>query len=96
MTRTVDQAGAVTKTRGKREHRVGTVVSDARNKTIKVRYDYTVKHPKYGKYCRRSTTLHTHDERNDARVGDVVEVAGCRRMSRTKCWRLVRIIRRPS
>jgi small subunit ribosomal protein S17 len=86
----------MTKTRGKREHRVGTVVSHACDKTIRVRYDYTVKHPKYKKYYRRSTTLHTHDEQNDAKAGDVVEVAACRRMSRTKCWRLVRVIRRMS
>ncbi len=79
--------------RGKRERRVGTVVSDKGDKTIKVRFDYTVKHAKYGKYYKRSTTLHTHDEKNEAKIGDVVEVALCRRISKTKCWRLDRIIR---
>ncbi len=87
------EADIVSKKRGKRERRVGTVVSDKADKTITVRYGYTVKHPKYGKYYRRSTTLHTHDETNEAKVGDVVEVTACRRLSKTKYWRLTRIIR---
>ncbi len=81
------------KTRGVREIRVGTVVSDKGDKTIRVRFEYTVKHPKYGKYYTRSTTLHTHDENNLGKVGDSVEVVGCRPVSKTKCWRLVRVIR---
>ena len=79
--------------RGNRTRRVGTVVSHSGDKTIKVRYQYMVQHSKYGKYMRRSTTLHTHDEKNEAKLGDVVEVAACRRMSKTKCWRLTRIVR---
>ena len=79
--------------RGIRDHRLGTVVSISGAKTIKVRYEYIVKHRMYGKYIRRSTTLHTHDEKNEAKKGDVVEVTACRRMSRTKCWRLTRIVR---
>lgn len=70
----------------------GTVVSDARAKTIKVVRRYLVKHRKYGKYIRRSTTLHAHDEHNDAKVGDVVELVACRRLSKTKSWRLGRVI----
>ena len=81
---------------GVRERRVGAVVSDKGDKTIRVRFDYTVKHPKYGKYYKRSTTIHTHDEKNEAKVGDVVEVVACRRLSKTKCWRLTRIIRSTS
>ena len=81
---------------GVRERRVGAVVSDKGDKTIRVRFDYTVRHPKYGKYYKRSTTLHTHDEKNEAKVGDVVEVVACRRLSKTKCWRLTRIIRSTS
>ena len=80
--------------RGKRNSRIGTVVSDKGDKTIRVRFDYTVKHPKYGKYYERSTTLHTHDEKNEARLGDKVEVMACRRVSKTKCWRLVQVLRR--
>ncbi len=79
--------------RGKRDRRIGTVVSDKGDKTIRVRFDFTVKHPKYGKYFRRSTTLHTHDEKNEAGIGDVVEVVSCRRLSKTKRWRLVRVVR---
>ncbi|MCH7591335.1 MAG: 30S ribosomal protein S17 [Planctomycetes bacterium] len=79
---------------GRRPSRVGVVESDRSEKTIKVRFDYTVKHPKYGKYYKRSTTLHAHDEKNEAAVGDVVEVMSCRRISKTKCWRLIKIVRR--
>ena len=82
--------------RAKRDRRVGTVESTACHKTIKVRFDYMVRHSKYGKYYTRSTTLHAHDEKNEAMVGDVVEVLACRRMSKMKCWRLVRIVRRPT
>ena len=79
--------------RGILTRRVGTVMSRSGAKTIRVQYQYAVKHSKYGKYIRRSTTLHTHDEKNEAKVGDVVEVIACRRMSKTKCWRLGRILR---
>jgi small subunit ribosomal protein S17 len=80
--------------RGQRDRRIGTVVSDKGDKTIRVNYEYLVKHAKYGKYFRRSTNLATHDEKNEARKGDLVEVVACRRMSRTKCWRLTRIVKR--
>ncbi len=79
--------------RGHRDRRIGTVIADKGQKTVRVRFDFIVKHPIYGNYYRRSTTLHTHDESNKAKVGDVVEVASCRRMSKLKCWRLMRIIR---
>jgi len=82
--------------RGKRVSRIGTVVSDKGDKTIRVRFDYSVMHPKYGKHYERSTTLHTHDENNEARTGDKVEVMACRRISKMKCWRLVRVIRKAS
>ena len=84
----------VVRSRGKRDCRVGTVVSAKGDKTIKVEHEYRRKHPKYGKYIKRCTTLHTHDEKNEARKGDRVEVSACRRMSKTKFWRLTRIIRR--
>lgn len=81
-------------TRTKREVRIGTVVSDVRNKTIKVRYDFNVKHEKYGKILRRRSMLHAHDETNDAKMGDTVEITACRRLSKTKCWRLTKVLRR--
>ena len=79
--------------RGKRDVRVGKVISDKGDKTITVSFDFLVKHDKYGKYFRRSTKLRTHDEKNEAKVGDIVEVTACRRVSKTKCWRLTRIVR---
>jgi len=55
--------------------------------------EYKVKHPKYGKYIRRRTKLYAHDETNIAKVGDQVEIMECRPMSKTKHWRLVRVVR---
>ena len=72
----------------------GVVQSDVRDKTIKVVVSFLVKHPKYGKYLRRRTTLHAHDPQNEARVGDTVEVMECRPMSKQKSWRLVRVLNR--
>lgn len=73
--------------------RVGVVESDNRDKTIKVVMAYTLKHPKYGKYMRRRTKLHVHDETNEAKVGDTVEIMECRPYSKTKRWRLTRVVR---
>ena len=69
------------------------VVSKSGDKSIKVAIDFKVKHPKYGKYVKRKTTLGVHDERNQAGVGDVVEVCECRPYSKTKNWRLVSIVK---
>ena len=68
------------------------VISNSGNKSIRVAVDYRVKHPKYGKYVRRRTTLGVHDEHNQAGIGDVVEVSQCRPYSKTKSWRLVRTV----
>lgn len=78
--------------RRRRPTRIGVVTSDVRDKTIAVAVSYTVKHPKYGKYSHRRTKYQAHDERNEAAVGDTVEIAECRPISRTKSWRLVRIV----
>lgn len=80
--------------RDARERREGVVVTDARNKTIKVRVSYSIRFPKYEKVIRRSTFLHAHDENNEAKTGDQVEVMACRRLSKSKCWRLERIVRK--
>lgn len=77
-----------------RRKRIGVVETSVREKTIKVRIDRSVRHPKYGKYLARRLVLHAHDEKNEAQVGDVVEISECRPISKTKSWRLVRIIRR--
>jgi small subunit ribosomal protein S17 len=68
------------------------VVGKSGSKSIKVAMDYIFRHPKYGKTLRRQTRLMVHDERNEAGVGDVVEVAQCRPLSKTKSWRLVKIL----
>jgi small subunit ribosomal protein S17 len=70
----------------------GLVINDSGNKSVKVAIDYKVRHPKYGKYMRRRTKLAVHDEHNQSSVGDVIEIAECRPRSRTKSWRLVKIV----
>lgn len=74
--------------------RVGVVETDARDKTRKVVVNYLSRHPKYGKFIKRRTVLHVHDAENQSRTGDVVEVAPCRPISKTKSWRLVRVVER--
>jgi small subunit ribosomal protein S17 len=73
---------------------IGTVESDKRNKTRTVVVAFTAMHPKYGKYVRKRTVLQVHDEKNESHIGDRVEVAPIRPMSRTKSWALVRIVDR--
>ncbi len=68
------------------------MVGKSGDKSIKVAIDYIYRHPKYGKFLRRQTRLIVHDERNEAGIGDIVEVAECRPYSRTKNWRLVRVL----
>ena len=68
------------------------VVSKSGNKSVKVAIDYKVKHPKYGKYIRRRTTLAVHDEHNKSAVGDIVEIVESRPYSKTKSWRLVKVL----
>jgi len=79
---------------GKLKTLTGVVISNSGNKSIKVAIDYRVRHPKYGKYIRRRTKLGVHDEHNQGRVGDLVEIAECRPYSKTKSWRLLRIVKK--
>ena len=72
----------------------GVVASDKGDKTIKVVVAFQTKHPKYGKFLKRRTVLHAHDEKNDAKEGDTVEIAECRPLSKTKHHRLVRVVER--
>lgn len=72
--------------------KVGTVQSDARDKTRKVAISYSVKHPKYGKYMRRRTVLQVHDADNASKTGDRVEIAECRPISKTKSWVITKIV----
>jgi small subunit ribosomal protein S17 len=73
--------------------KVGVVTSDSRDKSCKVEIQFSVKHPKYGKYVRRRTLIHAHDESNEAKLGDRVEIAECRPISKTKSWVLTRVIK---
>lgn len=70
----------------------GKVVSDKMDKSFVVAIERTVKHPLYGKFIRRTTKLHVHDENNEAKLDDVVEIKECRPVSKTKSWTLVRVV----
>ena len=81
-------------TEGKRKVRQGVVISNRAEKTIVVRTDIARRHRRYEKIVRSTSTLHAHDENNDAREGDVVRVIESRPLSRTKRWRLVEVLER--
>jgi small subunit ribosomal protein S17 len=83
-----------TETRNRRKVRLGTVISNAMNKSIVVRVDRKIKHPLYNKPVMRSAKLYAHDEKNDANVGDVVRLMETRPLSKLKRWRLVDIVER--
>ncbi|OIV47759.1 30S ribosomal protein S17 [Sodalis sp. TME1] len=70
----------------------GRVVSDKMGKSIVVAIERFVKHPIYGKFIKRTTKLHVHDENNDSNIGDIVEISECRPISKTKSWTLVRVV----
>ena len=70
----------------------GRVVSDKMNKTVTVLVERKVKHPLYGKFVRRSKKYHAHDENNDFHPGDLVLIEETRPMSRTKTWKVVKLI----
>lgn len=74
----------------------GRVVSDRMDKSITVLIERRVKHPIYGKFVRKSTKVHAHDENNECHIGDLVVVEQCRPLSKTKTWRLVKLVERAS
>lgn len=74
----------------------GKVTSNKMNKSITVLIERRVKHPVYGKYINRSTKLHVHDENNECGMGDVVMIEQCRPISKTKTWRLVKVVEKAS
>lgn len=74
----------------------GIVSGNGSDKTIAVRIERMFKHPKYKKYIRRHSKVHAHDETNEAQVGDRVELMECRPMSKTKRYRLTRVVERPT
>lgn len=76
------------------KNKQATVVSRSGDKSITCQIDYKVKHPRYGKYMRRRTKLGVHDPMNQASLGDLVEIAECRPISKTKNWRLVKVLKK--
>jgi small subunit ribosomal protein S17 len=89
-----DIATSATPERARRKVRVGRVISDKMRKSIVVRSEAPTPHPGYGKIVRRTTTYMAHDERNEAKVGDLVRIAETRPLSARKRWRLVEIVER--
>lgn len=70
----------------------GRVVSNKMDKSITVLIERKIKHPLYGKYVKRSSKLHAHDEANECNIGDTVSIEQCRPLSKTKTWRLVKVL----
>ena len=80
--------------RNLRKERVGVVTSDKMEKSIVVSVERKVKHPKYGKFVKKTTKFVAHDENNDCNIGDTVKIMETRPMSKNKNWRLVEIVER--
>ncbi|MBO4586715.1 MAG: 30S ribosomal protein S17 [Bacteroidales bacterium] len=80
--------------RNLRKERIGVVVSNKMEKSIVVMVERKVKHPKYGKFVKKSTKFMAHDEKNDCNIGDTVRIMETRPLSKNKCWRLVEIVER--
>ena len=78
--------------RNLRKTRIGMVVSNKMNKTVTVTVERRVKHPIYGKFVKKTTKFHAHDEKNECTVGDLVRIMETRPLSKTKRWRLVEVL----
>ena len=78
--------------RNLRKTRFGTVTSNKMEKTITVAVERKVKHPIYGKFVKKTTKFHAHDEKDECTIGDVVKIMETRPLSKTKRWRLVEVI----
>jgi small subunit ribosomal protein S17 len=88
-----DAPKSATPTRPARRTLVGVVTSDKMNKTRRVEVARLVKHARYGKYIKRRTVCYAHDENNETRIGDEVEIMETRPLSKNKNWRLLRVIK---
>lgn len=78
--------------RNLRKTKLGVVTSNKMDKTITVNVERKVKHPLYGKFVKKSTKFHAHDEKNECSIGDTVRIMEARPMSKTKRWRLVEVV----
>ena len=72
----------------------GRVVSDKMDKTVSVSIDRLIRHPRYGKYIRRTTKVLAHDENNECKAGDRVTISECRPLSKSKAWRVIDVVER--
>jgi len=79
-------------TRNLRKTRTGVVSSNKMDKTITVKVERKIKHPLYGKFLKKTTSFHAHDEKNECSIGDTVKIMEARPMSKTKRWRLVEVV----
>jgi len=82
----------MTEERNLRKTRIGVVSSNKMDKTITVNVERKVKHPIYGKFVKKTTRFHAHDEKNECTVGDVVRIMETRPLSKTKRWRLIEVV----
>ena len=80
--------------RNLRKEKIGVVTSNKMDKSIVVSVERRVKHAKYGKFVKRTSTFMTHDEKNDCNIGDKVKITETRPLSKSKCWRLVEVVER--
>ena len=80
--------------RSDRKEKTGTVICNKMTKSIVVSVERKVKHEKYGKFVKKTSTFMAHDEKNECNIGDTVRIMETRPMSKSKCWRLVEIIER--
>ena len=79
---------------GRRKILLGEVVSNRMHKTITVQVERRVRHPMYERVVKRSKKFHAHDEHNQCQIGDIVRIIETRPLSKTKCWRLLEVVRR--
>lgn len=80
--------------RNLRKEKVGVVTSNKMTKSITVAVERKVKHPKYGKFVKKTSTFMAHDDKNECNIGDTVRIEETRPLSKNKCWRLVEILER--
>jgi small subunit ribosomal protein S17 len=92
--KTVARKIAEIKARGRTQEVTGEVISDKMHKTISVLIFRRVPHPQYGKYVKKTSVFKAHDEKNEAKIGDVVRIVMCRPLSKTKRWKLREIVQK--
>jgi small subunit ribosomal protein S17 len=77
-----------------RKEKTGIVISNKMAKSIVVAVERKVKHPKYGKFVKKTSTFMAHDEKNESNIGDTVRIMETRPLSKNKCWRLIAVVER--